>query len=49
MKVRNSDIVKHIENYCLDIETTVKRFGKDKAVFESDVDYRNQQVIKKNA
>lgn len=41
MKVRNSDIVKHIENYCLDIETTVKRFGKDKAVFESDVDYRN--------
>lgn len=41
MKARDIDIIKHIESYCLDIENTVKRFGKDPALFEDDVDYRN--------
>lgn len=41
MKVRDIDILRHIERYCVDIENTVNRFGKDQAHFDNDVDYRN--------
>lgn len=41
MRTKNIDIVRHIEDYCMDIENTVKRFGKSRDLFENDVDYRN--------
>lgn len=41
MKARNIDIIKHMKNYCEDIERTASRFGKEKQCFENDVDYRN--------
>jgi uncharacterized protein with HEPN domain len=41
MKKKNIDILEHIKTYCEDIESTMVRFGKDKAVFDTDRDYRN--------
>lgn len=41
MRTKNVDIIRHIQNYCLDIEKALKRFGKDKEIFENDTDYRN--------
>lgn len=41
MKKKNIDILEHIKTYCEDIESTIVRFGKDKAVFDTDRDYRN--------
>lgn len=41
MRARDIDIIRHIEGYCVDIENTVNRFGKDQACFDEDVDYRN--------
>lgn len=41
MRVRDIDILRHIERYCVDIENTVNRFGKDQACFDNDIDYRN--------
>lgn len=41
MRARDIDIVKHIESYCVDIENTVNRFGRNQVSFENDVDYRN--------
>lgn len=41
MKKKTIDILEHIQNYCTDIEATIKRFGNDLAIFEQDRDYRN--------
>lgn len=41
MRTKNIDIIRHIENYCLDIANTVNRFGNDREIFENDTDYRN--------
>lgn len=41
MRTKNIDIIRHIKNYCLDIENTVNRFGNDREIFENDTDYRN--------
>ena len=41
MKRKNIDILEHIAAYCEDIEATIKRFGKDEQIFNSDRDYRN--------
>lgn len=41
MKKKNIDILEYIQTYCEDVEASVKRFGNDKAVFDSDRDYRN--------
>lgn len=41
MKKKNIDILEHIRTYCEDIEATMERFGKDRAVFDTDRDYRN--------
>lgn len=38
---KDIDILEHIRIYCEDIEETMKRFGKEKAVFDTDRDYRN--------
>lgn len=41
MKKRTIDILEHIRVYCVDIEETMTRFGKDRSVFDADRDYRN--------
>lgn len=41
MKKKNIDILEHIRTYCEDIEAALERFGKDKAIFDKDRDYRN--------
>ncbi|HEY5583718.1 MAG TPA: HepT-like ribonuclease domain-containing protein [Ruminiclostridium sp.] len=38
---RNIDIIKHMANYCNEIQETVNRFGKTFEAFESDFVYRN--------
>lgn len=38
---RNVDILEHIRTYCKDIETTMKRFGKEKTSFDTDKNYQN--------
>ena len=32
MRTKNIDIIRHIKNYCLDIENTVNRFGNDREI-----------------
>lgn len=41
MKKKAADILDHIWHYCKDVQETLERIGKDKAVFESDKDFRN--------
>lgn len=41
MKKKAADILEHIRHYCIDVQETLERFGKDKAVFETDKDFRN--------
>ena len=41
MKKKAADILEHIRQYCIDVQETLERFGKDKAVFETDKDFRN--------
>ena len=41
MKKKTADILEHIRHYCIDVQETLERFGKDKAVFEMDKDFRN--------
>ncbi len=41
MKNRDIDILEHIRVYCVDIESTIKRFGSEKLIFDNDRDYRN--------
>ena len=41
MKKKAADILEHIRHYCIDVQETLERFGKDKAVFEMDKDFRN--------
>ena len=43
MPALNKDIsiIKHILDYCVDIEETVTRFGNDYAIFSTDKAYRN--------
>ena len=36
MKKKAADILEHIRHYCIDAQETLERFGKDKAVFETD-------------
>lgn len=38
MKKKAADILEHIRHYCIDVQETLERFGKDKAVFETDKD-----------
>lgn len=38
---RDFNILEHIIQYCNDIETTLDRFGKDYAIFQSDKDFKN--------
>ena len=41
MKKKAADILEYIRHYCIDVQETLERFGKDKAVFETDKDFRN--------
>lgn len=41
MKVSDIDILRYIEGYCVDINNTINRLGRDQACFDNDVDYRN--------
>lgn len=41
MKKKAADILDHIWHYCKDVQETLERIGKDKAVFEQDKDFRN--------
>ena len=41
MNNRDSQIIRHILNYCEKIECTVRRFGADSAIFIADPDYRD--------
>ena len=38
---RDLSILRHIRDYCQQIELAVKRFGRDYSVFDSDPVYRN--------
>lgn len=38
---KNVNILEHICSYCEDVEAAIERFGRDKAVFDADRDYRN--------
>lgn len=42
---RNADVLKHIVNYCDQIELTVQRFGRDYSTFESDLIYKNATAL----
>ena len=41
MNNKDSQIIKHILDYCEKIECTVHRFGADSSVFIADPDYRD--------
>lgn len=43
MKLNETDtqILRHIVNYCDEIETTVKTFGQDEKIFKGNFIYRN--------
>lgn len=41
MKKKVADILDHIRYYCKDVQETLERIGKDKAIFETDKDFRN--------
>ena len=41
MKKKAADILEHIRHYCIDVQETLERFGKDKSIFETDKDFRN--------
>lgn len=41
MKKKTVNILEHIQHYCEDVQETLKRIGSDKAIFESDKDFRN--------
>lgn len=41
MKKKAADILEHIRHYCIDVQETLERFGKDKSIFEIDKDFRN--------
>lgn len=41
MRNKNIDILEHIRDYCVDIESAIKRFGCEKSIFDIDRDYRN--------
>lgn len=38
---RDISVLRHIIQYCDDIETTIHRFGNDFNIFEKDIDYKN--------
>ena len=39
METRDQNLIKHIKDYCIDINNSVKRFGDDYKIFVSDRDY----------
>ena len=41
--MKNVDLqrIKHIKKYCIDITNAISRFGEDKEMFLTDIDYRN--------
>lgn len=41
MKKKAADILDHIRHYCKDAQDTLERIGKEKAIFETDRDFRN--------
>ncbi len=41
MKRKTIDVLEHIQAYCVDVEDTIARFGKDIEIFRKDKDYRN--------
>ena len=41
MNKKAADILEHIRHYCIDVQETLERFGKDKSIFETDKDFRN--------
>lgn len=42
---RNADVLRCIISYCHEIEETIRRFGKDYAVFVQDSVYRNATAL----
>lgn len=42
---RNADVLRRIISYCHEIEETIRRFGKDYAVFAQDSVYRNATAL----
>jgi uncharacterized protein with HEPN domain len=42
---RNTDILRHIINYCSDISEAIQRFGEDYAVFSHDSVYKNATAL----
>lgn len=42
---RNIDLLKHIINYCNEIDETIMRFGKSFVAFEKDTVYKNATAL----
>lgn len=42
---RNADVLRHIINYCDQIDLTIKRFGANYMTFENDMVYKNATAL----
>ena len=42
---RDQSVLRHIVRYCDQIDATVERFGRDEAVFTSDIVYQNAVAL----
>ena len=46
MQLRDIQRIEHILNYCNDIEATIKRVGRDYAIFAADKDYHDVMAFR---